>query len=174
MNSLNRVMLILLLLFFSLGITLCYAKNNQGFEYVVTDYSKDDLIFISAIGSEQDGVTCTWEISPAVLASCKMYTITSLVKSIDFNHLIEIASNFVDTHYGGMWKNKLHFISLGYQTINDQKFGKDKKVERNDWIIMVNFRDEKDNENEINETVFMLPDGRIIVSSNNFEEVDTI
>lgn len=163
----------LLIAFFSI-ITITSCNTNQvgtahpGF--VKTDYGAADLLSIMSVGNDSETLF-SWKVSPDELDTQKKLSLQELFYNFDFSGNLSNAYDFLNTHYNSMWKDKLSFVSMEYVTIDDEKFGSDLNVQRNDWVVIFNFRAKDVNRNSISEKVFMLPDGRIIISSTNFENV---
>jgi hypothetical protein len=138
--------------------------------WIQEDYGRRDLLDIAGIGSETE-ITNSWKVSSESLQTQKEYTLQTLLEKVNLNVRVLEAIEFTNIAYNGIWKGQLNFVSMEYENVQQVKFGTDPYQLRSDWILVVNFREKSANDDRISEKVFMLPDGTVIISNNNFEEV---
>ncbi|MCR5612401.1 hypothetical protein [Treponema sp.] len=130
------------------------------------DYSRSDLIKIASTGYD-DLTISEWKIEPEIISKQKYFTEQELKKYIKENNLQKIADDFINNAYQWMWRDRLSLYSVQLVKIYSDNSNK----KRNDWIIRFEYKEDMNSEN-IPEVVFMLPDGTIIISNINFENVN--
>jgi hypothetical protein len=170
-------------------------KNVFRLEYIQEDYRRDDLFFILGYTVPDDifemyksmGLVLTeeerkitWKISPEELEKQGSVTLNELIKNTDIIKFITISSNFAynilgqdfsrypNTQY---YQRTQFFKSVEYITVNNELYGNNKNIKRNDWVILLTYHFYTDDNNYSLPIVFMLPDYRIIISSDNHEGV---
>ena len=147
-------------------------KNISGdfykISYIRENYDRDDLLLIMYIGSSEGEVYCTWKISAEELEKQEKFTLYELVNNIDTVRLINNSTYFINNYFEKRYTNKMYFHSIEYITVNNKRFGDKTNIKRNDWVIVLSYKKYDD---VFNEKIFILPDYRIIISSNNFENV---
>ncbi|MDR2719050.1 MAG: hypothetical protein LBB89_13430 [Treponema sp.] len=162
------------IVFVIISLFSCKSMNNGvdnifELKYIQENYSRNDLLLIMGIGNNlNDDITCTWKISFEELDKQEYYTFYELVNNINLIKIINNSMFFINNYFGKMYTNKMYFHSVEYVTVNNNIFGDNMNISRNDWLIIVSY---KNYENDFMEKVFVLPDYRIIISSNNYEEV---
>ena len=137
-------------------------------EYLQEDYTRSDLLYIMGIGSYEGEISCTWKVSLEELVKLKEQTLQELINTTNMERLIKNSNYFINNAFGNMYTNRMYFHSIDYITVNNKKYGEDTNTKRNDWIIIISY---KTYDSDFNEKVFVLPDYRIIISSNNFEGI---
>jgi hypothetical protein len=149
------------------------SKNEMTIDnvtFIQENYSRNDLFFIMGISSDIDfGFSCTWKISKEELNKQKEITLDELIKEINIDNLIQNGNYFINNYFNGGYINNMYFYSISFDIVNVEKYGDDRNIKRNDWIIELSYLTY---DGDFNEKVFVLPDERIIISSNNFEGIE--
>jgi hypothetical protein len=141
--------------------------ENIKLSFIQEDYERKDLLYILGFGSNEETI-CVWKISSEELDKQECFTFYELVNNIDVNRLINNGNYFLNNYFGGLYQNNMYFYSIEYLTVNNLRYGEDANQKRNDWIIILSFN--KYN-STFNEKVLILPDYKIIISSNNYENI---
>lgn len=165
------------MLFF--GLTFTIFSCNYGDEkdsslkqinIIKENYTDKNLLLIQTIGNENE-TTCSWKISIDNLEKQNKQNLAKLLNNLNFNKCVKIANTFIEEAYSGEYKGKYFFKSMEYEVVNDNRFGDSLSIDRNDWILIFNYSKLNDDYNNVREKVFMLPNGAVIISSNNFENM---
>lgn len=126
------------------------------------NYSRKNLKFIQGLSSSKNlgKMHCTWKIGQELIDIQSNFTEKELKKHIKKEKLKEIADYYIRE----LCKRELFFSSYELHSLDEVN----KK-----WIIyFVYVEKEHTCKKEYwDEVVFMLPDGTIVVSENNFEEI---
>ena len=136
--------------------------------FIQENYNRDNLLLIMGIGNSEGEMDVTWKISNEELEKQNNYTLYELIKNINIITLINNSTYFINNYFENRYTNKMYFHSIEYITVNNKKYGNSKNIKRNDWIIILSYNWYDD---IFNEKIFILPDYRIIISSNNYEGV---
>ena len=165
----------ILVFLFCIVIASCSNLKSEthlsNLKFIQENYKKDDLLNIQSIGTE-DEITCYWGISEEHLGRQKKQNLQDLLLGLDYNKLYKYAEVFINEGFSGRYNSKYIFISMEYEFVNKKRYGNKTDIKRDDWIIVFNYSLPDDDYLMIREKVFMLPDGTIIISSNNFEDIN--
>ncbi|GHU77798.1 hypothetical protein FACS189462_0640 [Spirochaetia bacterium] len=139
--------------------------------YFQDDYTRDDLLLIMSIGEGR------WAVSEEEFSKFSEYTFEELYDIFDIPRAVTVADSFLKENYIGLHNNRKYFYSIEFVTVNNKIYGEEKNIARNDWVAVLQFDSYTDTvhfpmKQYVDELVFMLPDYRIIVSSNNWEGID--
>lgn len=133
-------------------------KDRQLFLYQA-DYSRDDLEFIAGCGdSESDSYHVTWKIGYELIVTQKNFKESELKKYIAKQKLQDLADYYINEVCELTRKDSFSFESYKVLPL---------KVDSEKWVIYFSYVNEKG----WYEQVQMMPDGTIIISSNNYEGI---
>jgi hypothetical protein len=169
--------------FISIGILLTSCvmidKNNVKYEnidnivleleFIQENYERNDLLFIMGYGPNINELTSTVKISPEELNRQEYLTLYELIDNINIIKLINNSDYFINNYFRKMYtEEELYFNSIEFITLQNEIFGNNKNIKRNDWIIALSYSKYGGISRE---KIFVLPDYRIIISSNNYEGI---
>jgi hypothetical protein len=140
--------------------------NGRDIRLYQANYSRKNLKFISGITSTEtpEQYSCTWQIGRELLDIQSNFTEKNLNEYIEKEKLNEIADYYIKELYNQKYARTLYYSSYEIHPL-DENNGK--------WIIFFIYvtKDHQGDKNYWDEVVFMLPDGTIVISENNFEEI---
>lgn len=140
-----------------------YFKNHT-IRLYQADYSRENLQLIAGIGSTDTAdYSVTWKVGQELIEVQKKFTEDALRAYIVQKNLQECADYYIKELYNPSFKKPLLFASYELYPLDEKK---------EKWVIFFIYEEEKDRgKGYWNEVVFMMPDGTIIISENNFEEI---
>lgn len=124
------------------------------------NYSRNDLIFLGGSGplESPEILNCSFKIGQELIDVQESFLKKKYLKNhIKQEKLIELADLYLKMIYDTSWK----FSSYGVFPLDDKK---------EKWCIYFVFK-AKNNKNSGFEQILMMPDGTIIISDNNYENI---
>ena len=147
---------------FPLYLEKTVKVKNQDIHLYQVNYSRKNLKFIHGLSSSKilDETHCRWKIGQELIDIQSSFTEKELKKHIEKENLKEVADYYIKE----LCKRDLFFSTYELHPIDEAN----KK-----WIIYFVYveKEHKDKKEYWDEVVFMLPDGTIVISENNFEEI---
>ena len=150
------------------GKTILLKDGKRTVTLHQADYDRTDLVYVMGTGNG-GSLNNVYKIEGENLLSQKSFTESELERFIKRKNLRAHADYLLQNGFGGLWKDKLYFYR--YELLKTDKDNAEEK--RNDWVIEFEYQDEKyrGDDTVVNEAVFMLPDGTIIISATNCEQI---
>ena len=139
--------------------------GDKTIQVFLPDYNSKDLLLIASVYDGKQ-VTCLWGLNNSFLEKQKIINKDELLKIIESNKYMEKANYFINNAYNNLWTAKLTCSTFNIKVVNTKYISNT----RNDWFIEFIYKADINSVVE-NEKVFMLPNGAIILSSNNFEAI---
>lgn len=137
------------------------VKNHDIHLYQV-NYSRKNLKFIQGLSSSKtlDETHCRWKIGQELIDIQSRFTEKELKKHIKKENLKEVADYYIKE----LCKRDLFFSTYELHPLDEVN---------EKWIIYFVYveKEHKGKKEYWDEVVFMLPDGTIVISENNFEEI---
>ena len=147
---------------FPLYLEKTVKVKNQDIRLYQVNYSRKNLKFIQGLSSSKtlDETHCIWKIGQEFIDIQSSFTEKELTKHIKKENLKEVADYYIKE----LCKRDLFFSTYALHPIDEVN---------EKWIIYFVYveKEHKDKKEYWDEVVFMLPDGTIVISENNFEEI---
>ena len=147
---------------FPLYLEKTVKVKNQDIHLYQVNYSRKNLKFIQGLSSSKilDETHCRWKIGQELIDIQSSFTEKELKKHIKKENLKEVADYYIKE----LCKRDLFFSTYELHPIDEVN---------EKWIIYFVYveKEHKDKKEYWDEVVFMLPDGTIVISENNFEEI---
>lgn len=147
---------------FPLYLEKTVKVKNQDIRLYQVNYSRKNLKFIQGLSSSKtlDETHCRWKIGQELIDIQSSFTEKELKKHIEKENLKEVADYYIKE----LCKRDLFFSTYELHPLDEVN---------EKWIIYFVYveKEHKDKKEYWDEVVFMLPDGTIVISENNFEEI---
>ena len=147
---------------FPLYLEKTVKVKNQDIHLYQVNYSRKNLKFIQGLSSSKilDETHCRWKIGQELIDIQSSFTEKELKKHIEKENLKEVADYYIKE----LCKRDLFFSTYELHPIDEVN---------EKWIIYFVYveKEHKGTKKYWDEVVFMLPDGTIVISENNFEEI---
>ena len=147
---------------FPLYLEKTVKVKNQDIRLYQVNYSRKNLKFIQGFSSSKtlDETHCIWKIGQEFIDIQSSFTEKELTKHIKKENLKEVADYYIKE----LCKRDLFFSTYALHPIDEVN---------EKWIIYFVYveKEHEDKKEYWDEVVFMLPDGTIVISKNNFEEI---
>ena len=147
---------------FPLYLEKTVKVKNQDIRLYQVNYSRKNLKFIQGLSSSKilDETHCRWKIGQELIDIQSSFTEKELKKHIEKENLKEVADYYIKE----LCKRDLFFSTYELHPLDEVN---------EKWIIYFVYveKEHKGTKKYWDEVVFMLPDGTIVISENNFEEI---
>ncbi|EMB42319.1 hypothetical protein E4N83_04485 [Treponema denticola] len=147
---------------FPLYLEKTVKVKNQDIHLYQVNYSRKNLKFIQGLSSSKilDETHCRWKIGQELIDIQSSFTEKELKKHIEKENLKEVADYYIKE----LCKRDLFFSTYELHPLDEVN---------EKWIIYFVYveKEHKGTKKYWDEVVFMLPDGTIVISENNFEEI---
>lgn len=147
---------------FPLYLEKTVKVKNQDIHLYQVNYSRKNLKFIQDLSSSKtlDETHCRWKIGQELIDIQSRFTEKELKKHIKKENLKEVADYYIKE----LCKRDLFFSTYELHPLDEVN---------EKWIIYFVYveKEHKGKKEYWDEVVFMLPDGTIVISENNFEEI---
>jgi hypothetical protein len=147
---------------FPLYLEKTVKVKNQDIHLYQVNYSRKNLKFIQGLSSSKilDETHCRWKIGQELIDIQSSFTEEELKKHIEKENLKEVADYYIKE----LCKRDLFFSTYELHPLDEVN---------EKWIIYFVYveKEHKGTKKYWDEVVFMLPDGTIVISENNFEEI---
>ena len=147
---------------FPLYLEKTVKVKNQDIRLYQVKYSRKNLKFIQGLSSSKtlDETHCRWKIGQELIDIQSSFTEKELKKHIEKENLKEVADYYIKE----LCKRDLFFSTYELHPLDEVN---------EKWIIYFVYveKEHKGTKKYWDEVVFMLPDGTIVISENNFEEI---
>ena len=147
---------------FPLYLEKTVKVKNQDIHLYQVNYSRKNLKFIQGLSSSKtlDETHCIWKIGQEFIDIQSSFTEKELTKHIKKENLKEVADYYIKE----LCKRDLFFSTYELHPLDEVN---------EKWIIYFVYveKEHKGTKKYWDEVVFMLPDGTIVISENNFEEI---
>ena len=147
---------------FPLYLEKMVKVKNQDIRLYQVNYSRKNLKFIQGFSSSKtlDETHCIWKIGQELIDIQSNFTEKELKKHIKKENLKEVADYYIKE----LCNRDLFFSTYELHPIDEAN---------EKWIIYFVYveKEHEDKKEYWDEVVFMLPDGTIVISENNFEEI---
>lgn len=147
---------------FPLYLEKTVKVKNQDIHLYQVNYSRKNLKFIQGLSSSKilDETHCRWKIGQELIDIQSSFTEKELKKHIEKENLKEVADYYIKE----LCKRDLFFSTYELHPLDEVN---------EKWIIYFVYveKEHKGTKKYWDEVVFMLPDGTVVISENNFEEI---
>ena len=147
---------------FPLYLEKTVKVKNQDIHLYQVNYSRKNLKFIQGLSSSKilAETHCRWKIGQELIDIQSSFTEKELKKHIEKENLKEVADYYIKE----LCKRDLFFSTYELHPLDEVN---------EKWIIYFVYveKEHKGTKKYWDEVVFMLPDGTIVISENNFEEI---
>ena len=147
---------------FPLYLEKTVKVKNQDIRLYQVNYSRKNLKFIQGLSSSKilDETHRRWKIGQELIDIQSSFTEKELKKHIEKENLKEVADYYIKE----LCKRDLFFFTYELHPLDEVN---------EKWIIYFVYveKEHKGTKKYWDEVVFMLPDGTIVISENNFEEI---